>query len=476
MFVTVQFPMADLRPFLEGTGRLNAPPWPLAEPARHFVRSLGGVQKRRRGGLTEWVGEDVYCDVRSGFSLELPSGAFRQVGLRPLWRRYYATGGFHWPGVVTRMEVGFAARIPRSLPSGMLSIAARNMAELTVNVPAAVASTPRPAPLGTCGSRLARLLLAATTSHSAAAPPRNWWMRAGQPIALAEIPAAPGESTSTLAVQELHTLRVDNVEIPLWVLHYGPGTDRGELRRLRIHLWRIHQEREVLRIALAACLEKRLDPTTSPALRDYLAQQSKWLGKARTEGFPQRELLSHAYRLDALVEPGGLEKLKSMLSQLGPGLVHSVVSVAGQNAGSAHATNVIVYQSGGRMVVHEGSGQHVDVGGGTVGNIVGGDVDNSMLVGVQNVTDSWKTFAAGTDMKQLAEELAVLRASLKQQAVTPEHDIAVAEIAKAEVAAAAEKPEEARSALKKAGTWAFGVATSIGVAFAAGAIKAATGL
>ncbi|WP_250000872.1 hypothetical protein [Actinoplanes sp. M2I2] len=476
MFVTVQFPMADLRPFLEETGRLSSPPWPLAEPARHFVRSLGGVRKRRRGGLIEWIGEDVYCDVRSGIALNLTPDDFRQAGLRPLWRRYFATGGFRWPGVVTRMEVGFAARIPRSLPIGMLSVAARNMAELSINVPTSVAPEPRPAPLGACGPRMARLLLAATTSHSAP-PSQNWWLRAGRPIALAEIPAGRGKGTATLAVQELHTLGVNGVDLPLWVLRYAPGTDRGELRRLRIHLWRIHQEREVLRIVLASCIQGLLDPATNPRLRDYLAEQSKRLGKASTEGFPQRELLNNAYQLDALVEPDELVKLRSILAELGPGLMHSVVSVAGPNAvRKAHTTNVIVYQSGGRMVVHEGSGQHVDVGGGTVGNIIGGDVDNSTLHGVQSVTDAWKTFTAGTDLKQLAEELAVLRVSLKQQAVTPEHDIVVAEVARAEVAAAADKPEEARSALGKAGTWAFGVATSIGAAVAAGAIKAATGL
>jgi len=479
MFVTVQFPMADLRPFLPGTGRLDAPPWPLAVPSRHFVRSLGGIHHRRRGGLDDWVGEDVYCHVRNGLDLDLTPQEFQRVGLRPLWKRLYVTGGLRWPGVVARLDVGLAARLPRSLPAGIISIAARNMAELSINIPTVVSSfAAKRAPLGVCGPRLAHLLLQSTTSHAAVAGRQSWWLQPGLPIVLVEIPSVNGTATSTVAVQELQTLRLAGTDLPLWILHYKPGPNRGELRRLRIHLWRIHQEREVLRIVLQACLQRRLDPATSPDLRAYLADQSKRLGKAMTEGFPQRELLDRAYRMDALVEPDDLVKLKHLLGQVSPGLMHSVASVAGPHGHDEppRSDRFIIFQSGGKIVVQDGS-QHFDVdGGSTIGNIVGGNVENSSLHAVQNTTDSWTSFAAGTDMGKLAGELSELRASLKSQAVEPAHDIAVAEVAQAEVALAAGRPEQARTALKKAGAWALGIATSIGATVAAAAIKAAAGI
>jgi len=479
MFVTVQFPMADLRPFVAGTGRLDVPPWPLAEPSRHFVRSLGGVHKRRRGGIDEWVGEDVYCNVRNGVHLELAPGDFQQIGLRPLWKRMYVTGGLRWSGVVARLDVGFAARLPRSLPAGIRSVRARNLADLSINIPTSVSSAPgKRAPLGACGRRVADLLLLATTRHAASAERESWWLAPGRPIALVEIPSADGPAGPTVAVQELATLRLEGAELPLWILHYRPGLDRGELRRLRIHLWRLHQEREVLKIVLRACLARRLDPAADPGLRDYLAGQSKRLGKMRADGFPQRELLNRAYRMDALVDPGELVTLKRMLGDLGPGLMHSVTSVAGPfgDGEPARSGRFLFQQIGGKIVVQDG-GQHIEVdGGSSVGNIVGGNVENSSLHAIQNATDSWMSFTAGHDMGRLAQELSELRASLKSRAVEPAHDIVVAEVAQAELALTAGKPEEARTALQKAGTWALGIATSIGATVAAAAIKAAAGI
>jgi len=80
------------------------------------------------------------------------------------------------------------------------------------------------------------------------------------------------------------------------------------------------------------------------------------------------------------------------------------------------------------------------------------------------------------DLSQLAEELSKLRQAMKDEATEAEHDIAVSDIAKAEKAANAKDSSKVAEYLKSAGKWALDIATKIGVAIAAEALKQAMGL
>jgi hypothetical protein len=83
--------------------------------------------------------------------------------------------------------------------------------------------------------------------------------------------------------------------------------------------------------------------------------------------------------------------------------------------------------------------------------------------------------AEALDVHALAEELGRLRAAMKREATAPEQDVAVAEVARAEIAAKEGNTQQALQHLKAAGTWAFDVATKIGVGVATAAIKSAAG-
>jgi hypothetical protein len=76
----------------------------------------------------------------------------------------------------------------------------------------------------------------------------------------------------------------------------------------------------------------------------------------------------------------------------------------------------------------------------------------------------------------LAVELGRLRSSMRSAASTPEEDMAVAEIARAEVAANSGDTAEMGDALSKAGKWALATANSLGVGLAVAALKAAIGM
>jgi hypothetical protein len=80
------------------------------------------------------------------------------------------------------------------------------------------------------------------------------------------------------------------------------------------------------------------------------------------------------------------------------------------------------------------------------------------------------------DMVALAHELEILRSAMRQQASSPDQDLAVAEVGQAMIAAEGGNEKGVWSHLKGAGNWALTVATSIGTSVASTAIKSAIGM
>ena len=89
-------------------------------------------------------------------------------------------------------------------------------------------------------------------------------------------------------------------------------------------------------------------------------------------------------------------------------------------------------------------------------------------------TQTWKE--SDVDLPALKKELATLRAAMRNEASEPAHDMAVAEIASAEMAAEKGDGPSVLEHLAKGGRWALGIATAIGAALAAEVIKKAIGV
>src|SRR5436305_2076496 len=72
MLLSIQFPLADSRPFLPmRKAMLPIPQWPVGTPDKDFVRCFGMIRRRRLGGLAGWVGENTVCEA--GRALRLPN-------------------------------------------------------------------------------------------------------------------------------------------------------------------------------------------------------------------------------------------------------------------------------------------------------------------------------------------------------------------------------------------------------------------
>jgi len=88
----------------------------------------------------------------------------------------------------------------------------------------------------------------------------------------------------------------------------------------------------------------------------------------------------------------------------------------------------------------------------------------------------WSQSGQSIDLQALAIELSTLRPHLRQEAVEPEHDVAVGAVANAEVAAKEGNGPKTLEFLSKAGQWTLDNATKIGVGIATAALKTALGL
>lgn len=99
----------------------------------------------------------------------------------------------------------------------------------------------------------------------------------------------------------------------------------------------------------------------------------------------------------------------------------------------------------------------------------------SIAIG-QKFTQVWNQTAGQVDLRELAAELQKVRAEARARASgTPQEDVALAELAKAEVAAEQGDGPTAFAHLARAGRWALSVAQAIGVPVAVRALESAIG-
>lgn len=496
MFVTMQIPIADMRHFVtEETGRLTLPPWPLADPARHFVRAVGPVRRRRRGGVPEWVGESLYCDARHALVFA-GHGALRhqlsdQVHLTPLYRRFVATGRVKWSGAVARIDVGFrvSGRNANGRLTGRRLPLPGQAALAAATVETRIPPKDKSRSVVAAGGLIAERIRQVTTSLTA--PPvhdRSWWVQSGAPLVLVEAPFTPEwlallkppmdvttpspGNNDALALHHFSHIEYQGGIIPVWTLFYSETISSETLRLLRIHLWRLHNEHEVLRLVLAACIQGQLDPA-QPTLRDYLARQSSALRQPTREGFPQSDILSRAYAIDNLVNGDYIEELNTILSDVSPGLAASVQPLIKNNE-STPAQALYITNYGEVKVVENTDNRDFSqkIEDSSVGAVIGGQASvsggNFQGSGTQNIQ-----ILDNIDMSKLSDELARLVTELSQKAATPDQRADVELVRGAVDAARQGDKKSVWGYLKRVGEWVLDNATQIGVGVAAAVIAAA---
>lgn len=491
MLLSIQFSFSDSRAFLEGEDTVLArPTWPSASPDTDFVRSFGSIRKRRLGGLLGWVGESAICEADR--ALRFPAvPTFRDYdGLRiPLhvaFRRFFFDGL-----AVGKFEIGLASEtlstyVTRKQTAALINHFLRLPIVIPALSPKAVSGeldlAPTSSELGQAARALARFYAASTIPHPPPIELQEWWLRCGAPLlflvheAAEEIQLPFRGRVVPHRKEDLPTFELFHLEIPhagrslqMWVLKLGAYTRYREARALKICLMRLHAEHESLRIVLQNIALKRINPTrraeASMALQHYLNEATrKILGLeaeanhlTKTTDFAELARASQAF-----INPGDRDSLLETLKNLDMRL--NIFHKVRDYVDTTIQINELNIQE-----VKMDSDQYNISGGQNVGF----GRDARVYDGVFN---QWQGSSASANLDDLAKELALLRAELKKQATTPEHDAAIGAVADAETAAKKGEGATVFQYLSKAGKWALDIARTIAVPVATEALKKAVGL
>jgi hypothetical protein len=492
MFVLVQLPFADARCFVARAERLLKPPWPLVEPDRDFVRAVGQVRERRRGGVTPWVGEEVYCDARRALRIEPDDRVGRRGRCR--FRRYLSDGK-----ALTRIEVGISLRsIPSHgglahLPGAIHSSQPQTThGDAPGTVPELLAralslSFRTPAPEGSVNGNLfglraplARHLLRSTTRLLADEPfhEEAWWLQPTPPLVIGECRAheglTPPRGAHRVPIAEEHgislytfTVALSNTTAKIWLLSTDRSASRDTLRRLRIHLLRFHADRMTLRHILRLLALGRLDTNRGSEafdrLQHYLLATFRGLDLRRSHGFTQETILDAAYSADAFVSDSERNTILDQLKEARLNILRNVERGLSRDspAISLPTYNIVNMNVDGSVFYRD---QY---------NVTGqaGAVGPNARVDSARFEQIWHGLADELDLDRLRGELESLSQELSARRLTTADDRAILDIAQAAHAAEQGDGPGMLVYLARTGQWVLSTAKDIGVDLVAAVMK-----
>lgn len=416
IFLVIQFPFADARSFLDDRGgRLARPAWPLAEPGRDFIRSSGVVRPRRRGGLKEWAGEELFGD--GSRALRFPDHLGHALyGTEPgrgtltcLFRR------FHSDGTVARFEVGLRFEPQPGATPAPVNLYGLITQILGMKVSVCGSGTVRQlTALAGAGRSLAGHYLAATTDHRV--KPRqalqNWWMTSGTPALIIEYDSDVILPPHSRFVQEVpdagatlsHTWFEVGQRCCVWLVRHDHG-DPEAARKLRMHLVRLHAERECLRCVIQHAENRKFDLSErsleSDAVQEYLRNALRLVQKPRRMGLDQGPMLQAAREALGTALPGETASLKISRRQIEKrvrGYVDAgrrtatVINIVNQYRDNSMSTNI------------------------QMGNVtVSGDFNQVTAATIQGSFNKVASSDAGAELREKLNALAVQVANLARQ-------------------------------------------------------------
>ncbi|MDO9069595.1 MAG: hypothetical protein Q7W05_14230 [Deltaproteobacteria bacterium] len=290
MFIILQIPIVDLRPFLyDENWRLTTPYWPNPETG-DFFRFGGPVLRRGKGGIKNWMAESKIAHVDNAIRIEEhnrpKSNVPQEFRIRCCFRRFFfdgfATGKF---------EIGFIANL---LDSHRSKILYRNVIREVYMSRVSVRTSQKSrksANLINAGDLFAELFWHASspTIHQAQGMvPGD--VLSGHPVMFIEID--PGEDSRFICPYPHETVYksppseislahawVDKDRVQSWWLRREVKRVEFDVRQLRLCLLRLHTIRAGFRTVLTQIHKENILPrpktATSERLQAYIKKTLK---------------------------------------------------------------------------------------------------------------------------------------------------------------------------------------------------------
>ena len=504
MLLTLRIPVVDLRPFCR-------PDYPqgVRFPAtwsedKEFVRHFGPVIKRPRGPMNPWISERAFCQYdralrfppsyQSLLTADVPEFAFFRV-MRRLYPATTLNDLFH-------VDVQLASR-PRRFSSDWEAVRQYRLAEAdlvsmvnaVLSLPTTVLSAPNsPAkqPLGKSGPSLASALDTATTTMRPSGR-----VVAGAPAIALEVEREELVSTRWAGLWEID----DGLRLSARAVVFGGRTvnvfvvgrrlrriDRNRSRALRIHLLRLHSEREYLRRIgrllandgfLEGCSQAQIE-----RIQNALNQSLATLTRARSNGFSTPELTA-AFIADRTISGSELEVLTQRVQVFRPIIGTRLRRLQElEDTAAAKWREFLEQNPDGKNYIYisEAHMSHYDQRGSQIGAV--GDnasATNFSFGGQLNVQAM-----PATDVEALQSALRTLRKRLADQLLTDSViDVdseevsatqignAIGALSEAEEAISVKDNQRVLGALRRSGRWLAAFAQEVGIDVAAAAIRAA---
>jgi hypothetical protein len=321
MLVEIHFPFADLRYLIHAApGRLDRPSWPFPIPLQEFVRRTGDIQVRRKGSIDPWGDERCYCSAAKAirFPDRLHKYGPGNVEFQGVFRRLFFDGA-----VVGRFAVGL------SPSKGHLGLAMDHALALPTRI---WEGDQRPLISG--GPALAAHWLAASTAAGDGGELDLLWSTAGTPLIIGtsqvsqfgshqdlELARRLGKEVdlfnSSGVVCLFRRLTVGRTVAEAWALLSEPGADPGLIRRLRIHLGRLHAEREALKAVFRAIRSGSISAEYgSDQLQRYLDRALSWQESKAPSGITSSDILEATAKAQDLVTEGERRQLLMAVSEI----------------------------------------------------------------------------------------------------------------------------------------------------------------
>lgn len=489
MLVAMQFPFAEARPFLPTPSyRLTRPVWPLPEPGKDFVRQFGPVSRSEAGGVENWPGEGNYCRATSAIRFDGSVDGFLKI--YPSVRQNF--GGvfrrFVYDGLaVSRIEVGFGQRQLTADGSPQREdqwiVLLRDVVEMTVRVPSANDRGDK-CKMIDAPDRLAAAYLRSTTQISTGQrkATERWWFSPGLPLLLVayretvggQVP--PTARSVDLGAQvdiRLHYLRpsFSKKEVGVWVMGVGPSADSDVVRRLRIHIFRLHAERECLKqiFRLISTGKLTVDEKTDGTgrLQQYFKEVLPVLNKEQRFGLPQSEMLKAVQQFEDVVEPGERETLLTALERIRGNVLRNV---------ERYTAAQLMRSSSGVTLNIDGDRATINLdqvmGGKSVTNQTVTFGDNATIHGdfvvAKNIENAFNAAqkASSPELKTALEELTKRVNEMSKQLPTEQARVVASDLATLSQEAVSEKPRQkwwelSADGLKEAAKAVAGIGPSV---------------